>query len=185
MKDKPDYPIDRLLGDLAAAVARQDRGMLADVRRGFSEATEIRAYPYIAPYCNLVNRRERRICLTVAAGYATLGPAGLTRQNCGNLGATMRRLALEGGGKPNDALKTFEGRFRRLLSCQTAEDLCDHLTAILRAAAAKSQSVDFRQLFGDLTDWNCSVARDVCVEWAKGYWGVRAEPRKEDATCTT
>ena len=34
MDEKKDYPIDRFLRDVAQAVARDDRGYLAELRRG-------------------------------------------------------------------------------------------------------------------------------------------------------
>lgn len=176
MNEQQEPPINRLLSELAIAVKRDDRGLLANVRRGFSESTEIRAYPYVAPYCDLTDARERRIVLTVAAGYAMLAPTGLARSNCGNLGATLRRLALKGTSEsPDNALTTFEARFRRLLTCQTTLELCEHLVTLLRAAANKESPVDFKQLYWDLQDWDRRERRDVRVAWAKGYWGVAYE----------
>ncbi len=176
MNEQPEPLINRLLAELAIAVKRDDRGLLANVRRGFSESTEIRAYPYVAPYCDLSDARERRIVLTVAAGFATLAPAGLARNNCGNMGATLRRLALSGTSeKPDDALSTFEARFRRLLTCQSTGELCEHLATVFRAAANQESPVDFKQLYWDLVDWERRERRDVRVAWAKGYWGVANE----------
>lgn len=176
MNPQQEPPINGLLSELGRAVASDDRGMLANIRRGFSESTEIRAYPYVAPYCDLTNDRQRRIILTVAAGYATLAPAGLARNNCGNMGATMRRLALRGTSEsPEKALTTFEARFRRLLTCQATRELCEHLVPVFRAAVNKESPVDFKQLYWDLTDWERRDRRDVRIAWAKGYWAVVVE----------
>ena len=55
---------------------REDRGLMANLRRGFSEATADRAWPYLARWCNLENRRERTIFQTVAASFAFNAPIG-------------------------------------------------------------------------------------------------------------
>ncbi len=163
------HGIHELLVEIRRAGQQGDRGKLASIRRGFSDATAIYAWPYIAPYCDMTDEKQRAVWLTVAAAAATLMPEGLERTNVGNMGATMRRLALgDGSGKKSDeALKSFEARFRRLLSCQTTQELCRHLVRVIRAAVAKGKPVDVTKLFFDLCDWE---ARDVRVEWAQGYW---------------
>jgi len=180
--------INELLADIARAAspAREDRGKLAALRRGCSEATEQYAWPYIAEYCDLTDKRQRVIWLTVAYAAATLTPDGLVCTGAGNGGATMRRLAL-GDDHPKDAdkvLASFEARFRRLLTCQTTEELCQHVVRVVRAASAKGKPVDVRQLFRDLQDWEDRKTRDVRVEWARGYWDVPANGRGAE-TCAT
>ncbi len=105
-------------------VEAKDRGVLADLRRGFSTGTEHRCWPHIAVYCDLSKKRERIIWQTIAAGFATFEQTA----DSGNLGATMRRLALDGAsGSSEDALKSFDARFRRLLTCDSAVDVCERL----------------------------------------------------------
>jgi CRISPR type I-E-associated protein CasB/Cse2 len=143
-----------------------DRGMMADLRRGFSRTTEYRAWPYIAMWCDLTNERSRRVLLTVAAGFA------LHKRNAegGNLGTSLRMLAT-GDGRGLEGLATFDARFRRFLSCSRGTEVCDHLPGVLRAAERKGVPVDFAQLYRDLTYWGDRVK----VEWAKEYWGGTTE----------
>lgn len=176
----PDTPIDRFLHDLSIAVHRDDRGMLADLRHGVSEATCHRAWPHLTRYCDLRDARARAIWTLIGAGYATLAPDNLARPNVGNIGATMRHLVL-GKDKPDDKkLASFDGRFRRLLACQTVAELCEHLFSVVRAAKAKGVEVDFRELHKDLMAWE---SQDVRVKWATAYWGVppAAAPKGEAA----
>jgi len=171
--------IDKLLRNIqeAAIPGREDRGMLAALRRGFSEATEQYAWPHLAPYCPMTDPKQRAIWLTVAAAKATLAPDGLDHAGLGvgNLGATMRHLAL-GDDRPKNekgtqkALASFEARFRRLLTCQTVEELCRHLVGVIRAASAKRKLVDLKQLFWDLQKWESTTEPTVKVQWAQGYW---------------
>lgn len=182
MSDSTMVQIDVLLKEIqqAAAPGRGDRGKLAALRRGFSEATAHYAWPHIAPRCDITDERQRAIWLCVAAAAATLAPDRLLRDRVGNMGATMRQLAQGGDGKKVDdkALNTFEANFRRLLTCPTTEDLCRHLPRVIRAAAAKGKPVDVRMLYHDLQDWECRTNRDVRVEWARGYWV--GESRQEE-----
>lgn len=168
-------PIDVLLAEIrqAAKPGREDRGKLAALRRGFSEATASLAWPHIAPYCDITDPAQRTVWLTVGATAATLVPDGLEKRGAGNLGATMRNLALGRDGPVKEAetvLASFEPRFRRLLACQSVLELCAHLPTVARAAAAKGVAIDIRHLFEDLRDWERRDARDVPVEWARGYW---------------
>lgn len=153
-----DSPIDRFLSHLSGRAA--DRGIMADLRHGFNPGTQYRAWPHIAPWCDLTNDRDRTIWLTVAAGFATQKGS----QRAGSLGATMRQIAM-GDGPGRDGLKTFDARFRRLLSCSSAQELCQLLPGILRTAARKGVPVDYSKLYRDLCFWPHSKLR-----WARDYW---------------
>ena len=182
MADVEMNRIQACLKRLHGYVAREERGTLADLRHGFSAATEHRAWPHLAGWgVNLTNDRERRIWLTVAAGFATLQAT----QKRGNMGATLRRLAV-GDGKPTEVvLHSFEGRFRRLLTCATAEALCERLPTVIRAAKQKGVPIDFEQLFWDLERWPMDGrGRDVRIEWAQAYWGAKAGGEKAEDAAT-
>jgi len=173
MSDKQAERIDVFLAELSGYVKREEHGPLADLRRGFSKTTEHRAWPYLAKYCDLTSARQRAIWQTIGAGFATIRES----ENVDNLGHTMRGLAIgerKGKSEQTEALKSFDGRFRRLLTCRTPEQVCEHLPGIIRAASRKGVGVNFRQLFWDLMSWN-SDKRDIRVEWAAAYWGVRRE----------
>jgi CRISPR type I-E-associated protein CasB/Cse2 len=162
--------IDRFLDQLRQYMARKQRGPLADLRRGFSKAGENRTWPYLASWCDLTNKSQRAIWQTVAAGFATLEASS----QIGNLGHTMRLLATgvrRQKGEQSDALKSFEGRFRRLLTCRTAQEVCERLPGIIRACKNKGVGLDFQRLYWDLVSWN-SDKHDVRIEWAAAFWGV-------------
>ena len=141
---------------------REDRGLIANLRRGFSDATADRAWPYLARWCNLENCRERTIFQTVAASFA-FNPESVSK---GNMGTTMHRLAT-GDGRGLDGLKTFETRFRRFLSCDTVFEVCDRLPTVIRTTQAKGVAINHEELFKDLHYWGDRVK----VRWANAYWG--------------
>jgi len=147
---------------------QEDRGALADLRHGFSPGTEYRAWPYIASVCNLQDDKQRHIWLTISAGFAT---HKATDRRAGNMGATLRALALqqldESKGTP---LKSFDARFRRLLTCDNAIELCDRLRGIILAAQRKGIAIDLERLFRDLQTWH-KPEKKVKLRWAQSYWG--------------
>lgn len=148
---------------------REDRGFMADLRRGFNADTEHRAWPHVAPWCDLTNDRQRAIHTTVMAGFASHPE----HAEDGNLGVTLRRIAIGDGGE--SGLQSFEARFRRLLTCDTAEEAARQAGYVIRAAAAKGVPVDYVALFKDLTYWGGPDNR-VKLRWARGYWsGVRPD----------
>lgn len=153
-------------------VAMQDRGALSNLKRGFNKGTEQRCWPYIARYCDLTRDRERIIWQTIAAGFAFHEKSVAA----GSLGVTLRKLALEGAtGKAEDALHSFDARFRRLLSCTKAQEVCLRLPGILKAAGSKNDiPVDYARLFEDLWFWS----EPVKLRWAADYWN----PEKTAAT---
>ncbi len=150
---------------------REDRGFMADLRRGFNPGTEHRAWPHVAPWCELTHDRERAIHTTVMAGFA-FHPEHAAD---GNLGVTLRRIATGQGGE--EGLRSFEARFRRILICDTAEEAARLAGYVVRAAAAKGIPVDYVALFTDLTYWG----ERVKLRWAQGYWsGVNSAENGEN-----
>ena len=172
--------IQRLLAAVTQAAQRQDRALLADLRHGFGDATSYRAWPHIAPFCRLQDDRDRLIWLTVAAGAATAAGRGVCpRSNrWHNMGDTLRTIALGRDARPEEALRSYEGRFRRLLTCSTSEDLCSQLPTIIRAAANKDVAVNYETLFWDLVKWQDGKAR---LRWAAHYWGGLEESTADDS----
>ncbi len=168
----------------AASPTHGDRGKLAALRRGFSEATEAYAWPYLAPHCDITDARQRIIWRTVAGAAAELAPQGLERSGhgVGNMGATLRKLAfVSSSDKGEKALSSFENRFRRLLTCQTSDELCRHLISPIRAASAKGVPIDAEQLFWDLQQWEHPVEPTTKMKWARVYWmGEEAYSEERD-----
>lgn len=181
-------PIKRFLREVAAAAARDDRGCLAELRRGLSPTTQDRAWEHLIPYCSDFDRNEphRAIWCTVGGLAALLVRDRLvSSEPWNNLGTTMRALA-KGvpGGEETKALKTYEPKFRRLLSCTDTLQLCEMVAGIGLAAAAKRVPVNLERLFWDLWHWDDPDnpdARDaIRLRWAKQYFRVSG-PRPGDA----
>lgn len=176
MEETKTYPINRFLREVAASAARDDRGTLAELRRGLSATTGDRAWEHLMPYCSDFDRNEvhRAVWCTLGGLAALLIPDGLSASGSRhNLGTTMRALAKGTGDDESKALKSFEPKFRRLLSCGDTLTLCEMVAGIGRAAAAKGVPVNLESLFWDLWSWEDPDKREETrLHWAKQYFRV-------------
>jgi len=169
---EPPTTIVRFIRYVEERVKADDRGFLADLRCGFNPGLEYRAWPHLAPWCNLADHHQRTVWQTIAAGLAL--HRGSSR--CGNFGRSLRAIAIGGAqGAGEDALSTFEPRFRRLLTCNDAAEVCRRLPGILRALERSGVPVDYERLFWDLLLWD-KDPQEIKVRWAAGFWG---SPRQE------
>lgn len=130
---------------------KHDRGAMADLRCALNPARLPRAWPLLARLGGIGNLRVETI-----AGLFAYHP---DEAGTGNLGATCRRLAAQN--------ESFDGRFRRLLSCDR-DELCERLRPVVLAAKAKGIPVNYEELFTDLHYWGDKVK----ARWAREYWGA-------------
>ena len=182
MNETKDWPIDRFLHWIAEIVRKDERGTLAELRRGLSETTQDQAWEHLIPYCSDfdTNAAHRAAWCAVGGLAALLAPDGLiSNEPWNNLGTTMRTIAKGDEGDEAKALKTFEPKFRRLLSCGDTISLCELVVGIGRTAAMKGVSVNPRALFWDLWNWDDLDKREeIRLKWAKQYYHV-FEPQPE------
>ena len=182
MNENKEWRIDRFLQEVANATARDDRGYLAELRRGLSETTQERAWEHLIPYCVDfdTSAAHRAIWCTVGGLAALLIPDGLvSTEPWSNMGTTMRTIAKGNEDDEAKALKSFEPKFRRLLSCGDTGALCELIVGIGRTAAVKGVPMNLRALFWDLWNWDDPDKREtIRLKWAKQYYHV-FEPRPE------
>jgi CRISPR system Cascade subunit CasB len=130
---------------------------MANLRGALKPAQRHRAWPLLGRVGGIGNPRYE-----VVAGLFAYHPEETT---AGNLGATCRRLA----GENN----TFDGRFRRLLTCDR-DEVCERIVPVVLAAKAKGVPVNYEQLFADLCYWSDRVKE----RWAREYWGAPVEAQE-------
>jgi CRISPR type I-E-associated protein CasB/Cse2 len=150
-----------------------DRGKMAALRRGASEATKRQAWPVIAGLGEDVGNLA---ACTVGAFFAEHPE---DENKSWSLGETCRRIALA-GVTGYDIPDSFEKRFLRLLSCDTAEEVAGQLKAWIRFAKARGIRVNYEQMFWDLDGWH-RRADDIKLQWARGFWPVRKQAGEEPA----
>ncbi|HVR37420.1 MAG TPA: type I-E CRISPR-associated protein Cse2/CasB [Methylomirabilota bacterium] len=145
---------------LLAIAKREDRGMLADLKKGLSHATRGKALQTLGRLGAFRGNFPLEIFQTVGALFA-LHPK---HAPIGNLGVTCRHVA-------KDREEAFDRRFRRLLACDTLDDLCGQLPGIVKMAKSADKLVDYDQLFTDLNRFRFNPQR-VKIDWARRYWGA-------------
>lgn len=132
---------------------RNDRGALANLKGALSDARKPNAWPLLAGFKGSIGDPAYE---TVAALWAC-DPALDCAHGC--LGDTLARLKTENN--------SFEGRFKRLLTCDR-EEISTRVVPVVRAAQAKGMAINYSQLLSDLLWWNDKVK----VAWAKAFWGA-------------
>jgi CRISPR type I-E-associated protein CasB/Cse2 len=171
------YPIDRLVRLLVEKAEPSqgkpgDRGTLAALRAWSRDASKHLAF---APMADLLNhsgagvqRLDDPVWTAIPALFAwhrrhTPNPRH-------NFGVTCRNLA-------GDRREAFDAHFRRILACDSFDNLLGLLPTYVRRAEAASEPINFTLLFWDLTQWRKSPegARAIKVRWAKQYYQVPAE----------
>ena len=130
---------------------KNDRGAMADLRCALNPAKLSRAWPLLARVGGIGNPR-----IEAVAGMFAYHP---DETHTGNIGTNCRRLAAENN--------SFDGRFRRLLSCDR-DEICPRLRPVVLAAKAKGISINYEGLFADLCYWGDAVK----VRWAQEYWSA-------------
>lgn len=151
-----------------------DRGKMAALRRGASEATKRQAWPVIA---GLGEDIGNFAACTVGAFFAEHPEE---ENNSWSFGETCRRIALH-GATGFDIPDSFDKRFRRLLACDTAEEVAGQFKAWIRFAKAKGIRVNYERMYNDLAFWDKS-ADETKLRWARGFWPARKEASEEPAT---
>ena len=181
MNETKKWPIDKFL-DWVKDI-KDDRGKLAELRRGLSDTTQDQAWEHLIPFCSDfdTDAAHRAVWCTVGGLAAILVPNGLdSRESWNNLGTTMRTLARGGEDDEAKALKSFEPKFRRLLSCDDTVSLCNLVVGIGRTAAVKGVPMNPWALFWDLWNWDDPDKREaIRLKWAKQYY--RAFESQPDA----
>jgi CRISPR type I-E-associated protein CasB/Cse2 len=141
---------------------RNNRGRLAELRRALSPTTEHQAWPALGALAGpLAFKPNRRLIYQTVGGLFALHPV---HEAIGNLGVTCRHLA-------KGREEAFERRFRRLLACDSLEDLRDQLLRLVKMAKAAAKALDYFELFANMQHFRYDPQR-VKVEWAREYWSA-------------
>lgn len=172
--------MEELLRRIERAVQANDRGYLAELRRGMSSTTQMQAWEHIVPFCKgFEDDAIRTIWCSFGGCAALIIQSGLNTSEPPwyNFGSTMRAIARgSGSGSVNERLKSFEPKFRRLLSCHDVMNLCEMVVGIVRTAESLSVKVNLKKLFWDLMDWRDAEKREKAkLRWAEQYFRVEED----------
>lgn len=150
-------------------VIREDRGRMAALRRGLSDATQREAWPVIAS----LGQDFGWVAPRTVAGLFALHPE--EDAGASSFGATCRQVATDQGRDP-EIPESFERRFRRLLACDSDADVAGQLAAWVRLAATRGVGLNYEELFQSLAGWRYAADRTK-LRWARDFWS----PRRDEA----
>lgn len=151
----------------------RDRYKRAVLRRAFRIGLQPQTWSILSALGDGVSHQA---ALTIATLYAEHPKVELGDLS---LGFTCRRIATNMSAS-QEVPDMFNCQFRRLLDCDSLEEVDIQLKGWIRAAYATGLGVNYELLFRDLLSWNTSAER-VKENWACGFWLVPTDTNKQPA----
>jgi len=153
---------------------KNDSGALANLRCALRSNLKTRAWPLLAQMTSLEG--PLAVAYETVCGLWASSPD--SHKQVGNFGSTCRKIRGDH--------ESFDLRFRRLLSCDDREELCDRIVPVALAAQAKGIAVDYDLLLKDIKYFAGDGLDRVRTSWAQAYWGSSDtesadEKKKEEA----
>lgn len=144
---------------------KDNRGVMASLRCLLKTEQRFRGWQLIAPFGGI-----GEVAAETVSGLYAMHPMEQDDASY-NLGDACRKLAekRKKGGERDTS--PFDRRFRRLLSCDTKEELCLHLVDVVRGLKNAEIPVNFETLYNDIIWWGNKVRE----KWAIHYWSERKE----------
>ena len=129
-----------------------DAAAKACFRRGLGNSNRLQALPLLGRFLDDENDKISNY-VVVAALWADSD----CQQDDVDLGSACARLAKD--------YSSFEGRFRRLISCDRKE-IATYVVPVVRALNSKGIRIDFSLLLTDLLLWGDRVK----IDWSRSFW---------------
>ena len=165
---EPEKKVDSAASFVGMAITRikQDGAFRAALKRADNPETESAAWEYLTPYCDITRDWERLPYCTVGAAIAR---SKASANGKFGIGEALRQIC------PEDADRETP-RLRRLIACDTADELFPVTRQILTYLAAKEITVDYIRLLRELLTYDL-YRDDIRLRWTAQYF--KAEKPKE------
>jgi len=164
---------------LESLVTKEDRAVLAALRRGLSVDPDRRAWMLRYLPANLLSDRQEDVMCLIASLFAS-HPLSWPKDQARtwtNIGASLRRLAADELAETGEMPSRIEARLEAMLQSHR-DDLPEHLRRIVGLLRAKDIPVDWAQLLHDIGRWDWR-GRPVQREWARAFWRPQQETAGE------
>lgn len=147
---------------------QKDSAFGAALRRADNPSTEYQAWEYLSHWCDIDKPWELQPFATVGAALARAKPI-----NDGSLriGAAIAACYSEGGA-PGNQTDTAKAKIRRLLACDTIDEICRILRPILSLITSRGIHLWYSDLLDDLIHYS---------EYKKQKWAVDFYGRRQQA----
>ncbi len=154
--------IDHFVAHLEALQKQENRGALAELRRGLgsSPGTVPLMYPQILPWVPSGKWAEDTAYIVGSLFALHPDPGG-----AGNMGTAFAMVK-----DPSDSL---EKRFVALLNCHR-DDLPNHLRQAVSLLKSKDVPINWRRLLKDILSWD-HEDRFVQQQWAREFWQSKVQ----------
>ena len=164
-KSKFKIPKSKFINFLEELAKRDDRGVLAALRRGlqYDLGTCTYMYPFIIPWLQKVKGKWNRDMHYLVASIFAYHPSSTDK---GDMGDVFRQISISSG--ENNSL---EQRFATMLR-SNPEDLAIHIKQAIFLAKSKNISINWHELFYDLKRWPYESNYPVYEKWANSFWKV-------------
>jgi len=157
--------LQRLVDD---SKTHNNRGNRAALRRYWSPTTRHQAYPILGRLHAIDDNRKT----ILAALYAEL-PNHRSGVSIGKAAFSL--------GKPSDGHHPYDQHFRRLLACDTLDDLAAQLHRLVKRLTRKGIGLDYSELHKNLNYW-ANYSEKVKIRWAADFWQAPIEQIQPEAT---
>lgn len=142
---------------------KTDTAMAAALKRADNPATEYQAWEYLADFrIDLENPQERIPYITISAAIARVKP---DQDGYYSLGTAIASCYEE--GKDSDQARS---KLRRLLVCDTIEEVCTILRPLLGLIASRGKNVAYGRLLNQLV-WFAHNPQKIKIKWAQEFFG--------------
>jgi len=148
----------------------KDRGNCAALRRYWSPTTQCRAYPILGKLGALKNE-PKTILAALYAEHTKRGDFEVDKpKQC--IGKAARQIGKDKLKK--DKNHPYEAQFRRLLACNSFEDLSQQLHYLVKRLEQEQIGLDYEQLLINLYTWRKEdepqKREKVKTDWAADFW---------------
>lgn len=141
-----------------------DKGAAAAVRRADNPATEYQSWEYLAAFGVDLEKSYMRLPFALIA--ASIAKSKINEDGFRGIGQAIA-MAYEEGSQSSQA----KAKLRRLLACDTIEELCLNLRPLLQLIHAKGNgNIDYAALLNDLLNFHWNSLR-VKTKWAQDFYG--------------
>ena len=149
---------------------KSDTAFRAAMRRGSNPAMESAVWEYLIPYCDIGIDRIRHAFALVGAAIASDAPES---DGAASVGRALRSIC-----KNDDDVDRESRRLRRLLSCETTDELVGVLRPMMHYIQDNAVSgLSYSRLLNDLCYWN----EHTRIKWTQDFFYKQSTP-EEDKT---
>jgi CRISPR system Cascade subunit CasB len=151
---------------------KNDKACCATLRRADNQSTEYQSWEYLAIFgIDLSKPLVRLPYATIAAAIAKAKPA---KNGSDGIGRAIAHCYPD-GNKSDQA----KAKLRRLLACDTLEEICRILRPLFSLIEAKSSiGLNFSRLLRELLKFQWKE-QEVKSNWAQDFYGHQAEESEE------